>query len=289
MAGTFTVTAEDAYGNTTPAYAGTVKFTSSDAQAVLPSSATLVNGVGSSGATPRTAGAVADGDRHVQPRHHRQPGGHHRQAGGGERAERDGALSIATAGTAFSVTVTVLDPYGNTAIGYRGTVHFTSRQLPQAVLPANYTFTSADGGVHTFTNGVTLKTTGARTVTATDKATGSITGGASVMVAAAAAMRSAVADTGTAGAANGATPGPVVGDGSGGAAAGDAMAAAGRGRVNVTLGDMPGGPPGHRRGCLDQRSAGLRQPRRGAGRGAGRLGQERRRELAVSLGIRSGT
>ena len=56
VAGTFTVTAEDAYGNTTPAYAGTVKFTSSDAQAVLPSSATLVNGVGSFGATPRTAG-----------------------------------------------------------------------------------------------------------------------------------------------------------------------------------------------------------------------------------------
>ena len=55
VAGTFTVTAEDAYGNTTPAYAGTVKFTSSDAQAVLPSSATLVNGVGSFGATPRTA------------------------------------------------------------------------------------------------------------------------------------------------------------------------------------------------------------------------------------------
>ena len=95
-------------------------------------------------------------------------------------------------------------------------MHFTSSDA-QAVLPANYTFTSADGGVHTLTNGVTLETTGARTVTATDKATGSITGGASVMVAAAAAVtRSAVADTGTAGAAaNGATPGPAAGDGIG--------------------------------------------------------------------------
>ena len=55
VAGTFTVTAEDAYGNTTPAYAGTVEFTSSDAQAVLPSSAALAKGVGQFGATLRTA------------------------------------------------------------------------------------------------------------------------------------------------------------------------------------------------------------------------------------------
>ena len=49
-----------------------------------------------------------------------------------------------------------------------------------------------------------------------------------------------VADTSTAGAAaTGATPGPGVGDGIGGAA-GDGVAAAGRGGVNVTLGDVPG-------------------------------------------------
>ena len=30
--------------------------------------------------------------------------------------------ATATAGTAFAVTVTALDPYGNTAISYRGTV-----------------------------------------------------------------------------------------------------------------------------------------------------------------------
>jgi hypothetical protein len=30
-----------------------------------------------------------------------------------------------TAGVAFSFTVTALDPYGNIATGYRGTVHFT--------------------------------------------------------------------------------------------------------------------------------------------------------------------
>ena len=31
---------------------------------------------------------------------------------------------------AFSVTVTAKDPYGNTATGYTGTVHFTSTRRP---------------------------------------------------------------------------------------------------------------------------------------------------------------
>ena len=42
-------------------------------------------------------------------------------------------------------------------------------------MPANYTFTAADNGVHTFT-GLTLKTAGSQTVTATDTVTTSITG-----------------------------------------------------------------------------------------------------------------
>ena len=39
-----TVTAEDAYGNATPGYTGTVHFTSSDAQAVLPANYTFTVG-----------------------------------------------------------------------------------------------------------------------------------------------------------------------------------------------------------------------------------------------------
>ena len=46
-------------------------------------------------------------------------------------------------GQAFSVTAR--DPYNNTATGYVGTVHFTSSD-GQAVLPANYMFTSGDAG-----------------------------------------------------------------------------------------------------------------------------------------------
>ena len=41
---TTTVVAKDTYGNTTPAYTGTVHFTSSDGQAVLPSDYPFVAG-----------------------------------------------------------------------------------------------------------------------------------------------------------------------------------------------------------------------------------------------------
>ena len=48
----------------------------------------------------------------------------------------------------------------------------TSDTDPGIVLPADYTFTAADGGVHTFTGGVTLSTPGDQTITATDTASG---------------------------------------------------------------------------------------------------------------------
>ena len=92
------------------------------------------------------------------------------------------APASATTGVPFSVTVTALSASNGTATGYTGTVHFTSSD-GQAVLPADYTFTAADAGVHTFT-GVALKTVGSQTVTATDTVTASINGSATVTVAA---------------------------------------------------------------------------------------------------------
>src|SRR5437016_9859462 len=56
-------------------------------------------------------------------------------------------ISPTTAGTAGSFTVSARDAYGNTATGYTGTVHFTSSDA-QAALPADYTFTNTDAGVH---------------------------------------------------------------------------------------------------------------------------------------------
>src|SRR5207244_5047558 len=67
----------------------------------------------------------------------------------------------------------VKDAFSNTATGYVGTVHFSSTDA-SAVLPANYTFTSADAGVHNFS--AALKTAGTRSISAADTVTGSITG-----------------------------------------------------------------------------------------------------------------
>jgi hypothetical protein len=57
------------------------------------------------------------------------------------------------AGTPFSITVTAVDTQGNVVPGYTGTVTFSTTDPDSGVvLPADYTFTLADGGVHTFTD-----------------------------------------------------------------------------------------------------------------------------------------
>jgi hypothetical protein len=90
------------------------------------------------------------------------------------------APSSVTAGSPFAVTVAALDNNGNLIPGYTDTIHFTSSD-PQAALPADYTFTAADNGVHTFANEVTLNTAGTQTVSATDTVSG-ITGSATITV-----------------------------------------------------------------------------------------------------------
>src|SRR5262249_54215793 len=82
-----------------------------------------------------------------------------------------GYPSPVTAGTAHTVFVTAKDAFGNVAISYRGTIHFTSNDA-QAVLPADYTVTAGDAGRHGFS--VTLKTAGSRSITATDTASAAL-------------------------------------------------------------------------------------------------------------------
>jgi hypothetical protein len=79
------------------------------------------------------------------------------------------------AGASHSVTVTARNANGTTNTGYRGTIRFTSSDT-KAILPPNYTFTSGDSGVHTFSLGVKLKTAGTQWVRATDTVTATITG-----------------------------------------------------------------------------------------------------------------
>jgi hypothetical protein len=89
------------------------------------------------------------------------------------------APASATAGVPFTITLTALTASDQLDALYTGTVHFTSHD-GSAVLPADYTFTLADTGSHTFT--VTLNTLGGQTLKATDKHTASISGSAVVAV-----------------------------------------------------------------------------------------------------------
>jgi len=91
------------------------------------------------------------------------------------------APASAIAGRPFTITVTAFDPYNNIATGYRGTVHVISSDN-RASLPSIYTFTSGDDGVHTFGNGVTLRTSGMQTITVYDVFHPSIIGSTSVTV-----------------------------------------------------------------------------------------------------------
>jgi hypothetical protein len=74
------------------------------------------------------------------------------------------APPTATAGSPFTVTVTVtVDGKRDTIIN--SSIHFTSSD-PAAVLPANYSFTPADAGSHTWTNLFILMTSGNQTISA---------------------------------------------------------------------------------------------------------------------------
>jgi plastocyanin len=99
------------------------------------------------------------------------------------------APSTAAAGAPFDIIVMAVDTNGNLVPSYTGTVSFSSTDPFPAVLPANYTFTAADQGAHTFSGGVTLYTAGAQTLTVQDTANASITGSTSVSVGAGAIAR----------------------------------------------------------------------------------------------------
>jgi hypothetical protein len=178
----FTVTARDAYGNVADGYRGTVTFSSSDAQAVLPANYTFTAtdaGTHTFSATLKTAGS-----RSLTARDTGTAAVTGSQSGILVTAAAAVYFTISApasvnAGSPFSITVTARDAYGNVATGYRGTVHFSSSDR-RAGLPADYTFTGGDSGVHTFT--VTLKTKKSQRITVTDTVTSSIIGTADVDV-----------------------------------------------------------------------------------------------------------
>ena len=178
----FSVIAQDQFANTDLAYAGRVHFSSTDTSAtvVLPADSTLVNGQGTFTATLTKAGpqtitatdkvvAAVTGNVAVTV----QPAAAAKLT--------LGAPNSARAGQSFPVTVTLTDQFGNVASGYRGAVHFTSSDLlPTVVLPADYRFTAADAGAHSFS--VTLWTIGGQTITVRDTVNAALSDSHSVSV-----------------------------------------------------------------------------------------------------------
>ena len=194
----FTVTAEDQYGNTATGYTGTVGFTSSDTAAVLPANYTFVaadDGVHTftDGATLDTAGSQTLTATDTVNTSVLGTSSSITVSAAAATQFVVTAPATATAGTSLSFTVTAEDQYGNTATGYTGTVAFTSSDTA-AVLPADATLTD---GVGTFT--ATLETAGSQTLTATDTVNASFLGtSSSITVSAAAATHFVVAAPATA-------------------------------------------------------------------------------------------
>lgn len=170
----FTVTALDASNNTVTTYSGTVRFTSTDGQAVLPANSKLTNGTGIFSATLKSIGGqtITATDTVM---------------GSITGTSNSIPISIsvthlavtvpgtATTGSGFNFTVTALDASNNAVATYSGTMHFSSSD-GQAVLPANSTLTNGTG-----TFSATLKTAGGQTITAADTVTASIAGTSSLI------------------------------------------------------------------------------------------------------------
>jgi probable HAF family extracellular repeat protein len=166
--GSFMVTVRNPDGSVDSGYSGTIRFSSTDSQAALPSAYTFTSadaGVHTFVATLKTAGTrsitvtdyaegIVGSEAGIVVSH---------AAASQLRISSPYSSSV---GVAFSVTITALDAYGNLATGYVGTVHFSSSDN-RATLPANYTFTAADQGVHTF-SGIILKKRGWQSISVGD-------------------------------------------------------------------------------------------------------------------------
>jgi hypothetical protein len=168
---------EKTEGDRATGYTGTVRLTSSDARAVLPGTYTFT---------------AADAGRHTFSAVLKTAGTQSLTATDAANAAIAGiqdltvnpaaasrllvsAPASVNVGAPFSLTVTVVDAYGNVVTGYRGRLAFRSSD-PTALLPRNYTFTAADQGVHTFT-GLVQRKRGQQTITVTDTLDTSLTAG----------------------------------------------------------------------------------------------------------------
>ncbi len=166
----FATTAFDAFGNVSNVYTGVVYFSSSDVQAGLPAAYAFT--AADAGSHTFSVALRTAGLQSLTMRDSVLATVLGTQSGIAVGCAAPVSISVTAlhavvAGTAQTVTVTAKDAFGNVATGYRGTIAFGSSDL-LAALPANYTFTAADAGTHTFS--VTLKGSGSSVVTVQDTA-----------------------------------------------------------------------------------------------------------------------
>ena len=152
------IVAQDQAGNTDSTYAGVVHFSSTDPQAQIPPDTTLTGGIGIFAVELKTTGnqvftaTASNGTGTSTPIAVIPAAANHLAVTVPPSAET---------GTPAAFTVTALDPFGNIAPTYAGTVHFSSSDSA-ATLPPNSTLT---GGVGVFS--ATLVMSGSTTITAT--------------------------------------------------------------------------------------------------------------------------
>ena len=182
VGGSVRVQATDFFNNPAAGYTGTVTLTATDPQAALPGPYTFTtadNGVHVfPGVVLRTAGG-----RTVTATDATTPS---RVVTGGQTVTVSPAAATSfrvsgvptpvAAGTSVPVSVVALDPFGNTATGYRGTVKLAADDNQATFAPATYTFTAANAGTVTLPGAVTLRTAGRRIIGVSDAATPAIGG-----------------------------------------------------------------------------------------------------------------
>ena len=163
------VSAIDSYGNTATSYTGTIHFSSSDPQAVLPGDFTITGG-----SRPFTFKLKTAGTQRISVTDTTATSITGTSSAIAVTAGTAARLiltmpSTSTAGSAFYGSVKAVDAYGNLAPSYGGTLHFTSTDA-KAVLPADSTLTN---GTRQFS--FKLKTKGNQTIKATDTVKPSLT------------------------------------------------------------------------------------------------------------------
>ena len=173
-----TMVAQDSFGNAT-IYAGTLHFTSTDAQAELPSNSPFTNGTGNFPVTFKTIGSqTITATDTVTASLKATSSAVSVVSNTATHLAMNGPGSTNTRAT-FNVTVSALDAANNVSAGYSGTVHFTSSDA-QAKLPADSALAAGTGNFS-----ATLETAGTQTLTATDTTSASINGVSSIGVTAA--------------------------------------------------------------------------------------------------------